>query len=154
MCITESLWLYSHSDLHIVNLQFKKKEEWWTKKKPKPNNGGTNHRLLQVRKTMRLWYSAEKKFYCQFFPSPLSPSMSLSLPEWQLNVPPAREMPVRIMNEVCAFERRWCPDGLEISWMAVSQWHLKILRSWWKKYVCVISEMGTARCLGGQGISQ
>ena len=153
MCITESLWLYSHSDLHIVNLQFKKKEEWWTKKKPKPNNGGTNHRLLQVRKTMRLWYSAEKKFYCQFFPS-LSPSMSLSLPEWQLNVPPAREMPVRIMNEVCAFERRWCPDGLEISWMAVSQWHLKILRSWWKKYVCVISEMGRARCLGGQGISQ
>ena len=99
----------------------------------------------------RLWgYGTLHKFYGHFFPS-LSPSMSLSLPEWQLNVPPVGEMPVRIMNEVCAFERRCYPDGLEISWMVVSQWHLEILRSCWKKLcMCNIWE-GESEVFRGPG---
>ena len=95
------------------------------KKNPKPNNGCTNHRLLQVRKTMRLWYSAEEKFYGHFFPSPLSPSMSLSLPEWQLNVPSAREMPVRIMKFVFLRD-----VGAPIAWRSAEwQIHSDTLRS-------------------------
>lgn len=46
----------------------------------------------------RLTLQRKRKLYGHLFPPPLSPSASLSLPDWQLRVPPAREKPVRVVS--------------------------------------------------------
>lgn len=104
-----------------------------TKKNQKPKNPQQIMAVptLGCCRSERLWgYGILHKFYGHFFPSPLSPSMNLSLPEWQLNVPPVGEIASKDYEwSLCFWETLvpWWPGDQLNGGFTVTPWDLEIL---------------------------